>query len=94
MAGMFKDADKMVDALDEADRRGNPKGFKGNVRLSVSNIVLILGLILIFPIWLLGMNVVFTILKFMRQPALYGSVPVWLVIAMVILFIIYVNKNR
>lgn len=86
----FKDVDKVIDDLDNDRKR------VGSVTatLSVSTIVLILGLILIFPIWLLGMNVVFTILKFMNQPALYGSVPMWVVIAMVILFIIYVNKNK
>jgi hypothetical protein len=57
-------------------------------------IVVLVALLMLLPVWLLSMSVVFSVMKFLSQPVLYGSVPMWMVIAMVILFIVYVNKNR
>lgn len=91
IGNLFKGADDKIKALGSNDDKPSSRM---TATLSMSNISLLIILFMILPIWLLGMNVVLTIMKFMRQPLLNGYVPMWVVIGMVILFIIYVNKNR
>ena len=64
------------------------------VRLKVSLIVIIVAALFLLPVWLLSMSTVFSVMRFLSQPTLYGAVPMWVLIAVVILFIIYINKNR
>lgn len=64
------------------------------VEVSTHVVVVILVALLLLPVWLLGMSSVISFMRFMRQPVLYESVPMWVFITVIVLFLVYLYKQN
>lgn len=56
--------------------------------------VAVVVLFLLLPIWLLSLGATIGFLRFMTQPALYGYVPVWMVVVGAIMLVVWYFRSR